>query len=560
MSLFHTYRTYRRSVLSLPAWLTLMLLCAAAAHAAPPDAGTLLDSLKPAPSLVPRGTEALPEAPVRPAMKLDATVRIAVKDIRVSGAKAFSETELQTLIADAIGRELGLAELDELAWRITRHYRAAGYLLARAYLPAQEITEGVVEIAVLEGRLGRLRIDNRSPLADERVAARLAGLKEGAAVEGDALERSLLLLDDLPGVEVKSTLRPGVSVGTTDLDIRLATSAPYAGSLELDNHGNRYTGEWRLGGSFTAANLAGLGDSLALRALAADGMRYGRLAWQLPVNALGTQAGAAYSEMRYTLGEDFANLKAHGTAAIGSAYLLHPIVRSRRANLNAQLNYEHKRLDDHVDSTATHTAKTLGTWTLGLSGDRLDGLGGGGLIQWSVAYSAGRLDLDAASRALDALGYRAQGGYDKLVLNLARQQHLTDTLTLSAKLQAQHAGKNLDSAEKMSLGGAQAVRAYPQGEAPAADAWLASLELRYRFAPDWQASFFYDAAQGRLNHRPLATDTDNTRRLSGPGLGLTWSRPGDFFVQLGIAWRDGPQPTSDTDRSPRAWVQAVKHF
>lgn len=91
MSLF---RTYRRVILSLPVWLTLLV---AAAHAAPPDAGTLLESVKPAQGLPLRGTEALPEAPVRPAMKLDATVRIAVKGIRITG-----------------------------------HYRAAGYLLARA--------------------------------------------------------------------------------------------------------------------------------------------------------------------------------------------------------------------------------------------------------------------------------------------------------------------------------------------------------------------------------------------------------------------------------------------
>ncbi len=530
------------------------------ARAAPPDAGSLLEGIRPAPGLPARGTGALPEDAVRPALKLDAGVRIAVRRIRVSGARAFTEAELQALVADALGKELTLAELDGLAWRITRHYRDAGYLLARAYLPAQEIADGVVEIAVLEGRLGKLRIENHSPLADERIARRLEALKEGEAVEGAVLERSLLLLGDLPGVDVKSTLRPGVSVGTTDLDVRLAARAPHAGSLELDNHGNPYTGEWRLGGSFTAANLAGIGDSLALRALAAEGMRYGRLAWQLPLNDAGTQAGAAYSGMRYELGKDFATLKAHGTAGIGSLYLLHPVLRSRAANVNAQLNYDDKRLADDTDATATRSTRKTGVWTLGLSGDRADSLGGGGLFQWSLAWSAGRLDLDPANRALDALGHRTQGGYDKLALNLSRQQRLTDALTLSAKVQAQRAGKNLDSSEKTALGGPQAVRAYPQGEAPADDAWLASLELAWRFAPDWQASLFHDAAAGRLNHRPLAADTDNTRRLSGTGLGLAWQRPGDFAVQLGIAWRNGPAPASAADRRPRAWLQAVKRF
>lgn len=143
-------------------------------------------------------------------------------------------------MADAIGKELTLAQLQTLADRISARYHASGFLLARAYLPAQDIRNGVVEIAVLEGRLGKLAVSNGSTLTDARVASRLSGLREGEALDGGALERELLLLNDLPGVQVRSTLRPGASVGTTDLDIQLARHAPYSGSVELDNYGNRY--------------------------------------------------------------------------------------------------------------------------------------------------------------------------------------------------------------------------------------------------------------------------------------------------------------------------------
>jgi len=392
------------------------------------------------------------------------------------------------------------------------------------------------------------------------VATRLADIKENKVLEGAVLERDLLLLNDLPGIEVKSTLKPGVSVGTTDLDIQLGAKTPYAGSVELDNYGNRYTGDLRLGGSFSAGNLAGLNDSLALRALSSNGMDYGRLAWQVPVGNAGTQLGAAYSDMNYRLGHDFASLRAHGTAAITSLYALHAFQRSRAANINGQLNYDNKRLADAVDATATRTAKTLDVWTLGLSGDRIDGLGGGGLTNWSAAYSAGYLEFDAASKALDAAGHRSAGNYDKLALGFSRLQALAYGLNLYASLQAQLAGKNLDSAEKMSLGGAQAVRAYPQGEAPADDAWLANLELRYGFSPDWQASAFYDVAEGRLNHSPIVADSNNLRHISGAGLGLTYGAPGDLSMQMGVAWRTNAKPTSDIDRNPRVWVQAIKRF
>lgn len=525
-----------------------------------PSTGTLLETVRPVLLLPPRDGAALPEAPVRPALILDASVKIAVKSIRIGGGKTFGEAELQTLVAHAVGQELTLADLAAVAQRITRHYRDAGYLLARAYLPTQDIKDGVVEIAVLEGRLGKLRIENGSSLANATVVARLADIKENQALEGAALERELLLLNDLPGVEVRSTLKPGASVGTTDLDIQLTDRSPYSGSLELDNFGNRYTGDMRLGGSLAVGNLFGLADTLAMRALTAEGMDYSRIAWQAPVGHAGTQLGAAYSDMRYRLGRDFAGLKAHGTATIVSLYALHPFQRGRAANLNGQINHDSKRLNDAIDFTATITAKMLDVWTVGISGNRVDGLLGGGLSNLSVAYTAGHLKLDPASQVLDAAGHRTAGNYDKLILSLARLQALANGINLYASFQAQQAGKNLDTAEKMTLGGAQAVRAYPQGEAPADDAWLASLELRYAFRPNWQASLFHDVAEGRLNYRPIAADTNNHRRIGGYGLGLGYSQPGELSVQLGVSWRSNIQPTSDVDRSPRTWVQLVQRF
>lgn len=544
---------------SPPCFAALSALLSSLAVAAPPDAGILLQDIRPLPAVRENASGVLPEAAARPAARLDDKVPVAVRGFRLMGASAFAESDLQALVGGGVGQTLTLAKIHALAQNITAHYRQAGYPLARAYLPAQEIRDGIVDIAILEGRLGQRSVSNQSRLNDNRVAAYLDDLREGEAVQGEVLERKLLLLSDLPGVDVKSTLKPGASVGTTDLDIRLSEKSPYAGSLELDNYGNRYTGAWRLGGSFTAGNLTGLGDSLALRALHAEGMDYGRLAWQLPVGSAGTQAGAAWSQMRYRLGKDFANLDAHGTADIASLYLLHPFVRSRSSNVNGQLQYEHKQLADDIDSSATQTRKHIELWTLGLSGDRVDGWFGGGQSQASLNYAFGQLHLDDASLALDQAGHETAGHYSKWNLAASRQQRLADDWSLAAGLRAQWAGKNLDSSEKMSLGGPQGVRAYPQGEANCDDAWQASLDLRYRLLGNWQASLFYDAGAGRANHQPLAADGNNHRRLAGHGLGLTYA-DGDLQVQATLAWRDGTAPTSDEDRRPRAWVQAVKRF
>jgi hemolysin activation/secretion protein len=214
-----------------------------------PDSGVLLESVKPVPAPASRRDEsAMLEAPARSALASgDSNVTIAVKGLRITRNRAFSRAQLLPLVNTAIGEEATLAQLQALAEHITNHYRHAGYLLAVAYIPTQDIVGGVVEIAVLEGRLGNVQVENTSRLTNEQVTRRLSGLKEGSAIESGSLEKSLLLLDDLRGVEVNSTLKPGASVGTTDLDIRLTAQQSVASALELDDYGNRYTGKYRLG-------------------------------------------------------------------------------------------------------------------------------------------------------------------------------------------------------------------------------------------------------------------------------------------------------------------------
>lgn len=538
----------------------LATACKLAGAAEPPSAGSILQGIQPPARLPAKPAPALPEAPLLPAARGKSAVRIRVTGFRITGARAFPEAELQKLLAGSTGKKLSLAQIRNLALRITRYYRQHGYLLARAYIPAQEIRHGIVEIAVLEGRLGKLRITNTSRVSDATVRRELEGVQPGQAIQAAPLERRLLLLNDLPGVEVRSTLEPGASVGTTDLDIRVLGGPPIRRYVTLDNFGNRFTGELRIGAGLVVNSPAGIGDSFSLSGVAAAYLGYGRAAYQLPVGPEGLNLGLAASRLSYRLGKDFASLEAHGTADIGSLYALYALVRSRRTNVNLQLAYDAKHLDDREDAVGATAERRIGVWTLGASGDRIDRFAGGGVWNWSAAYSGGTLELDSASAALDAAGLQTQGGYGKAVAQLARRQHLARRLELYVRLRGQAADKNLDASEKMSLGGPLGVRAYPQGEAPCDDALLGTLELHYAIGEGWQLSGFVDGAHGRVSHSPLPGARDNRRSISGAGFGFDWSRSADFYLRSFLAWRTGPVPSSDADRAPRVWVQLVHYM
>ncbi|MFV9653965.1 ShlB/FhaC/HecB family hemolysin secretion/activation protein [Pseudomonas sp. NY15366] len=543
------------------AGLAASLISLSVSAATAPDAGQVQQGLDQQPlQLSPRQSLPLnlPDAPADPAA--DAGPRLQVNGFTLEGNSALGSEELLGLLADLPGKELSVGQLQAAANRITRRYREQGYPLARAYLPAQEIEGGVVKIAVLEGRYGEVRVDNTLGLGGSALAP-LSTLKSGDAVRGQSLERSLLLLRDTPGVEVKSTLRPGASTGTTDLLVDLHRAPLVSGSLDMDNYGNRFVGQYRLGGTLNLNNPLNLGDRLSLRAMGSDeDQHYGRVAYQLPLGPWATQFGVAYSDMDYELGQDFEDLRAHGNARIASVYAIQPLVRSRDFSLFTQLQFDDKRLKDDIDLFDEKSDKHARVVTLTLNGNSRDDLLGGGINSFALGWSQGSLTLDGAqAQRTDDATAGTRGRFHKLNPSLVRLQRLSDRFSLYTQLQGQWADGNLDSSEKLYLGGAYGVRAYPQGEAPGDEGWLANLELRYTLTEAWQLSTFVDHGQVRLNKDTWTAD-DNHRSLSGAGIGAQWAANG-WQLSTVAAWRLGnADAESDVARTPRVWAQVVRAF
>jgi hemolysin activation/secretion protein len=186
----------------------------------------------------------------------------------------------------------------------------------------------------------------------------------------------------------------------------------------------------------------------------------------------------------------------------------------------------------------------------------------------------GRLNLAGveANLSSDELTAQTNGGYSKLNYWFSRLQRLRSTTSLYVSLSGQMASKNLDSSEQFSLGGPTAVRAYPTGEAIGDQGILATLEGRWQFRENWQASVFYDRGQIRLHKNELlnqpSTTIPNAYSLSGTGLGLDYARPGNLLLRAMLAKKLGTNPGRDAndkdadgrDSSIRVWIQAIKYF
>lgn len=533
----------------------------------PPGAGGQMLQIPPAPAEPRAAPQFRIEQRAVPDTAPADDVRIIVRSVRVTGASVFAESDLVAVTGFTPGSALTLTDLQAMAARITEHYRRHGYFVAQAFVPAQEIVGDAVAIAVSEGRYGGVRLRNSTNLSDRLAHGLLEGLRTGDVIANGPLETRLLLLSDLPGVNISSTLVPGPAPGTSELMVDVAPGRRVTGSVDADNAGNRYTGVYRIGATVNLNNPLGLGDIASLRVLTAGpGLFYARASYQIQVGR--AQVGAAYSWLDYELGEEFESLNAQGDAQIASLFARYPLVRSRNHNLWVQAGYDHKTFHDEVDLFQTVTDRNSDVFVSSLYGDHRDRFGGGGLTSWFVAWSTGWLDIETpAALAVDDATARSNGHFDKLSFNAARLQSLGGPFSLYAAFGGQLASKNLDVSEKMELGGMHAVRAYPEGEAYADQGAVLTLEARMDLPQfvealpgQMQLIGFADAGTVRVDRNPW-TAGDNHRTLTGAGAGLTWSDPGNFLVRSYYAVKLGNEEAlSAPDRSGRFWIQLVKYF
>ena len=411
-----------------------------------PDSGQVLRDVQQKERTLPQRIEApieVSEADTPPLT--DTGLRVYVERFRITGQDVFPDHILQQLVSPYTQKEQSLAGLQKAADVLRTYFRGKGYSLAKAYIPAQDIKSGEVELVVVIGRIGEVNLRNSSTVKDIVLRQQMAALRPGDYVTQGKLERPALLLNDLPGLSAKMTLTPGKTPGTTDIIMDVKdNNSPKNSTLTFNNWGNRFTGTWQAGLSSSVTNLSKRSDAAFLSLThAGQGLTSGNLSYQIPVTE-GGKLNISYSQTQYELGEDFASLQSYGTAYTTHADFSYALRRSRKQNLSLQLGYDSKRLEDRTDSTEPDTVvnKRSRAYSFGLSGDTSDAWAGGGTTAYSVTHYQGHLSGTTTGSELNT------GNWHKTAYSLMRQQFVADRLALLISFSGQLAGTNLDSSER----------------------------------------------------------------------------------------------------------------
>ena len=229
---------------------------------------------------------------------------MTVTAFRITGNTIYPEDVLAATVREFVGKEQNIDGLNDAATKVRAYYRERGYFLVQAYLPQQEIKGGVVEIAVIEAKIGKVALNFKEGTRYSEGLIRgiiESHLKQGDIITENGLETPLLLLNDFPNAIVTSEIKPSQTIGAADITVHVSDAPGWiSGSVDVDNYGNRFTGAYRTGISLNINNPLSLGDQFSYRAFTTDEeMGFYRVAYVVPVGYWGTRVGVSYSSFHY---------------------------------------------------------------------------------------------------------------------------------------------------------------------------------------------------------------------------------------------------------------------
>jgi hemolysin activation/secretion protein len=502
-------------------------------------------------------------------------IALDVSAYQVDGLNEVPRDVLDKLTAPYVGKARSYEDLVDAAAAVSRHMqRELGYYLGHAYLPEQAPKDGVIHIAVMEGRLDQVLLQwPEGMLVQREVIERyLARLRPGEILRVRDVERVVFMVNDLQGIRARFSVKAGRYPGTASLVVSPQGESRLSGKGEFDTYGSRYSGTGRLNVVGTVASPLGRGDGLVLNAMSTvtGGMAFGLISYVLPLGSDGLKVGVSASKVTYQLDKDAFPVGLNGEATAGNLFGLYPLVRSRNLNVFALSSFEHKAFDDRRE-VGLNTRKRSDDFQAGLVGDFRDNMLTGGVNTYELTGLMGRLTYQEGFVPTDT-----PERFQKVTLGYSRLQNLvSNRLLLYVRYKGQRARQNLDTTERFSLGGPTGVRAFAPGEATGDEGDLFTAELRFlpfeswfgRVSREMVFSAFYDVGHATFRHDPSLPSISslpgsaNTTTLSGIGLGAIWDRPQSFGLRLNLSWPIRGEGTSDPSKHvPRAYAVLTKYF
>jgi hemolysin activation/secretion protein len=480
-----------------------------------------------------RPVEPPPSAPAGPAAPDDA-LQFFVRRIEFEPrSQLLKPDELEALAAQYRDRALRLSDLRELVARINQLYRTRGIVTAQAMLPPQEIKDGVVRIRLVEGRVGRIRLEGNDSTHADYVTDRLR-LRPGMLMDLRALETDLLRFNRSNDAQLSAQLGPGQTFGETDLAV--AVREPQRNDLRVfaDNAGSEPTGESRLGAAYLRRSVTGHRDELSLSLVRASGHEGYYGTYGFPVGRLGTRVTLGLFEDRTEIKEGpAAALGVTGRASAQTLSLRHPAWVAPARGLDALISYKRRETENRISGTPLGEAE-LYAWSASAE------------LQWANAAVSWLASAEYVKGSNAEAGLADQS-YALWRAAVRRNQAIGSSWSLFGGFTFQASSDELlPSSEQFYLGGESSVRGFGPAVLNGDQGYALNVELHRVLALARAEALrtsgfvFFDHGKVRPFRPAGSVATEDTLSSAGAGLHFAWGK--SFSGRAVLAFPVGSPP------------------
>ncbi|MBK1694078.1 hypothetical protein CKO09_04915 [Chromatium weissei] len=513
---------------------------------------------------LPAMASAAPEHSVIPANTNAAN--FLLKRVQFEGGAALPQTELNTIVAPFIGQQLTLADVEELRYRLTKHYVDQGFINSGVLIkPNQSLADGVLIFQIISGQLTEIRVSGQGRLRPSYLINRLQPDSTAPFNRLKLQEHFQLLLQDPLIDQLKGTLLPSATPASAVLDLAVTRARPWNVALRTDNHRPPSTGAERGYLTSTVRNVTGFGDALDLnlgQGYEGDG-REGSISWSLPLTARDLRLALRYERNDASLIEEpLAELAINSATERMSVELAQPLWHSLPSTLQLGIQLSHAENTTHLLDEPFSFSKGVVNGSSQVTAVRFFQeyarrlTGSAFALRSTFSYGLNALDATIHSgntpdsRFLTWLG---QGQYVHQLTERGTQLVVRGSLQL--------ASESLLALEQFSIGGANSVRGYRENQLVGDNGYTAALELRHSI---WEGVKFFDAKQQL--QLVLFTDVGNAWNhghyserdgdLWSIGVGAVWTIEKRLQAELYVGHAlNSPPPEKEHD-----WQDEGVHF
>lgn len=497
-------------------------------------------------------------------------IRFNLQQIEFDGIGAYTAADIESIYGDKLGTEVSLADIYGIALALTNKYRNDGYILTRVYLPPQTIEGGVVKLRAVEGFVDNITVEGDDQESALKLVRQYASrIRSGGALNVAELEKFLLIINDLPGLEARSILSPSKTTsGASDLRI-IVERDPYDAVIAIDNHGSRYLGPVQVSAGGSLNSFFGNNERITAQfAVAPDKggeeLVYFALGYDQPIGTYGTVIRTTYNHASTEPGFDLSQFDVRGRSDFASIGIEHPFMRSRDRSFFGRIGFDWRDVESRNDLEPTRE-DSIRAVRVGGRYEFLDSLFGAGANLFDFEFSRG-VDIFGASSPNRPTLSRPAGDptFTKANLELQRLQRITTGVNLLIAASGQLSNNALLSSEEFGVGGQSFGRGYDPSEIVGDEGFAGKAEIQWRepaplsWVDDYQLYGFYDF--GRVWNVDPTTNADKTNSLASVGVGVRADFPENVKAGVSLARPLTRDVETQRDDDTRVFFNLSKGF